>query len=225
MINFNSIKLPAIKKFIIYSFCMIILAIISYYYIDAPVARWAYDNSRISPFHPLWLNATHLQPIYFIASPWVFIYFAVRVLLNKSLKPSHIKLIVALVCMGITVILNEELRYIFGRHWPSTWYYGNLSLINHGAYGFTWFTSNHGYHSFPSGHTACIFGLMMPIIWLFDNIKIKLFALVNCLIVPLGLILMCYHFVSDIVIGSFVGTIVSYLILYALKKREFNARK
>lgn len=213
----NDGHLPKIESVIIYTISMIILAILSYYYIDIPVANLSYYYTRISSVHLVWLYATYLQPLYFILSPWFIFYLIVRVILKKPILAWHKIALIMVFSMCLTFLINEQIRYIFGRYWPATWFHGNLSLINNNAYGFTWFKMQKEYQAFPSGHTALIFGAMMPLMWLTSDKKIKWFALFNGLAVGIGLILMCFHFVSDVLIGALVGVVVAYFILYSLK--------
>jgi membrane-associated phospholipid phosphatase len=199
---------------------MILLAVFSYYCIDKAVASWTYYNTRDHQWHLIWQYATYLQPMYNIWAPWFIVYLAFRLAFGNCLKSWHGKVLIMIFSMWLALDITDQLRVVFGRYWASTWFHGNLSYIQDNAYGFTWFKSQHEFKSFPSGHTALIFGFMASLWWLIDNKKIKLFALANCLAVAIGLILMCYHFVSDVIIGALVGILCSYLILYVLQKNN-----
>lgn len=212
----KSHHLPKIQSIVIYILAMILFSVISYNYLDIPVAKWGYYNTRTSEWHPLWLYGTYLQPLYFILSPWFVFYLIARVMLKKPILTWHKVVIIMIFSMSVTFYINEQIRYVFGRYWPSTWLHGNLSLIHHNAYGFTWFKAAKEFQSFPSGHTALIFGFITPVLWLGHNKKIKIFALANGLAVAIGLILMCFHFLSDIIVGALVGSVVAYFILYSL---------
>lgn len=221
-------KLPRPRNIIFYSIFIILLATISFNFLDKSVADWGYYNTRTSSYHYIWQYATYLQPLYWNASSVYLVYFLVRVYFNKPIELQHKILLLMVISMAFTLIFNEQLRCIFGRYWPSTWFHGNLSWISHKAYGFTWFKLQHEYKSFPSGHTSMIFACMMVLWWLYPgNIKIKVFVVANCLAVAIGLILMCYHFLSDVLIGSLVGTLVSYFIIYSLSEycRSNNEKK
>jgi membrane-associated phospholipid phosphatase len=217
-IDLTSYNLPRLQNMMVFIVTMIILAVISYYFLDIPIAHYGYYHTRISNKHFLWLYATYLQPLYFIISPWFVFYLIARVMLQKPILTWHKIVILMIFSMSITFFINEQLRFVFGRYWPATWLNGNLSLIEHNAYGFTWFKMQKELQAFPSGHTALIFGFMAPLLWLGHSKKIKIFALLNGLAVGLGLILMCYHFFSDVLIGALVGIAVAYFILYSLKK-------
>ncbi len=216
----NTHYLVNIKNILIYSLFVIFLSVLAYNFLDIPVAEWSFYNSRDHRYHVIWKYATYLQPLYYNISPWVFFYIALRICNNKPIKTWHKIFILMVLSMAITLFFNEQLRFIFGRYWPATWYYNNLSWIHHKAYGFNWFESNHSFKSFPSGHTSLIFGFTMVLWWLRNDFKTRMFVVVNCLAVALGLILMCYHFVSDVLIGALVGTLVSYITVYKAHNLE-----
>lgn len=228
--NISSIKidnLPSLKKVLLAASIIIFLAIFSYYYIDRAVAEWTYVNTSKHRLHFIWLYATYLMPLYFVLSPWLVFYIIYRAVKNKPILWWHKVVIIMIFSMGVGLFFNEQLRYIFGRYWPATWFNGNLSWIEHKAYGFTWFKSKHDFKSFPSGHTALIFSFMMVLWWSLSNVSfnnirkktyLKFFAIFNSFAVAIGLILMCYHFVSDVLIGGLVGSLNAYFILYGIKK-------
>ncbi|MBP9721736.1 MAG: phosphatase PAP2 family protein [Gammaproteobacteria bacterium] len=216
----QKISLPNFHKFLIYSFLTIGLAVLSYYFLDRPVAQWTYNNTKFHDWHLIWQYATYLQPMYAYLAPWYVFYFVIQIGKGRniqSIQSWQKILLVMIISMWFTLAVNDQLRVLFGRYWPDTWFHGNLSYIQHKFYGFTWFKMNHEFKSFPSGHTSLIFGFMMALLWQVDNFKVKLFAIANCILVGIGLILMCYHFVSDVIIGALVGTICAYTVLYGLK--------
>lgn len=202
------------RNLLLYSLCIIALATVAYQYLDIPIAEWGYYTTREHPYHLLWQYATYLQPLYFILSPWFVFFIAFQIYRDKPVCPWQKVVCLMIFSMAVTMFFNEQLRSVFGRPWPATWFHGNPSWIENKVYGFTWFKTAHEYRSFPSGHTALIFGFTMPLWWLTKNIKVRLFVIVNCLLVASGLILMCYHYFSDVLIGSLVGTLVSYIIVY-----------
>jgi membrane-associated phospholipid phosphatase len=196
---------------------LIILIIISYYFIDKPVAYWAFANIRFSDFSNWLILATHLPVVYGMLCPWVFI-FVIISYKKFQINNQYRYLAVTVVLMVISLLLAEklclELKILFGRYWPATWYQSNNSLIRDGAYGFTWLQTNRAYHSFPSSHTSIILAAMSMLSLRYNNRAVKIFALINCLIATTSLILLCYHFVSDILAGVLVGLLSAYSVLF-----------
>lgn len=205
--------LPSYKNIILYSVFAISMGMLSYFFLDRQIAEWTFYHTREHSWHLLWQYATDLEPLYFALSPWFVLFLIFKIINEHKIYEWEKVFFLMIVSMWLTLMLNEQLRFIFGRYWPATWFHNNLSYIQNSVYGFTWFKSQHEYRSFPSGHTSLMFGFMMTLWWQTDKVKIKLFAIINCLLVALGLILMCYHFMSDVIIGALVGTLSAYLIL------------
>ena len=197
---------------------MIFLAIASYYFIDRPVAVWTYYHTRVHPLHAWWEYPTHLQPLFYFISPWLIIYLVFKSANpTKQITQNDRILFLMVLALWLSLLICEEMRILFGRPWASTWFHGNLSYIQHGVYGFTWLQTAHEYKSFPSGHTTLTFAFMMSLWWQVSNKFLRLFAIICCILVPSGLILMCYHWVSDVIIGALVGTLSAYAILYSYR--------
>jgi membrane-associated phospholipid phosphatase len=113
---------------------------------------------------------------------------------------------VVLLCT-ISVLANDtiknQLKFVFGRTWPDSWAPNIQSLIRDNVYGFNFFLGGQSFESFPSGHAA-VTAAVMSILWiLYPRLRI---ACVICIgAADLGLILLNLHFLSDVVVGSFVG--------------------
>lgn len=215
------IKAPKIQYLFACSAFIIFLAIFSYFYLDRPVVEWAYSNSRLWACHKAFEYGTHLMPLYYAFIPWFILYIVVRLYRNKQLKCIHLCLLLMFLGMSLAEIFNIEFKIIFGRYWAVTWYHNNLSWISNQAYGFNFLKFGQEYHSFPSGHTAGIFGFMAILFWHVNN-KVKIFGLLNCLAVALGLILMAHHYLSDVLIGSLVGIWSAYFVLFIYQQYSSN---
>ncbi len=91
---------------------------------------------------------------------------------------------------------KDELKFLFGRPWPSTWLlYGQYSwhpLANGSLYG-----------SFPSGHTTYIAAPLFVLYILAPQYRLVAGSVIA--IVMLGLVGAGYHFVSDTIGGLLTG--------------------
>src|SRR3954447_8514661 len=109
-------------------------------------------------------------------------------------------------CIAVLVatVLKEELKFLFGRTWPETWVANNPSWIRDGVYRFEPLHGGRGWASFPSGHMIVITApctvlwLLAPRVW-----RWLWAALIPA--VAIGVVASDYHFVADMIAGTFVG--------------------
>jgi membrane-associated phospholipid phosphatase len=104
----------------------------------------------------------------------------------------------------VAITLKEQLKLAFGRTWPETWVNHNPSWIGDGTYGFTPFHGGPGWASFPSGHMTVI---TAPVGVLWGALpRLRLLWLALPLLVAIGLLGADYHFLGDVIAGSYLGT-------------------
>lgn len=146
-------------------------------------------------------------------------------LLVSFLKPSRMRDLLLLVSIStlFTFGLKNDLKWIFSRDWPLTWTHHNLSWISDHAYGFQWlqgkpFQGNDATGSFPSGHAAIAFAALLPIGLLYRRYLVLCIALAT--LEGISMIVMDYHFLSDVLAGALIG-ITCVLFLKSLLKRIF----
>ncbi len=198
----DSYDLPRLKRIGISLLLCIGLVLVGYFYIDRPVAWFAYDH-HLRRF--VWLK-------YFTYLPDLLVFAATPILLLSPLAISLPRLrgrwprtlFTMSLSLSVAVFIKNALKSLFGRAWPETWINHNLSLIHNHVYGFFWFQNSQAYHSFPSGHTTVTFAAM-SVLWL-SLPQWRWFAALICLLVIIGLLGMDYHFFSDIVAGAFLGS-------------------
>jgi membrane-associated phospholipid phosphatase len=191
--------------------------VVSYLWIDQPLAFLAYKD-RV--FYRFFVDLTLIpEPLPGLA---LIIFFALG-LWAAVAKPAS-KLYTVLLTCSVSVIVAEatksQLKYIFGRTWPETFVNNNPSLISNNAYGFNFFHGGPGYASFPSGHMTVICAVA-SVLWIYYPKFRALYALVIAA-VAIGLIGADYHFLSDIIAGSLLGTITGW---FAVALQEQAARR
>jgi membrane-associated phospholipid phosphatase len=174
-----------------------------YFYIDRPFA-WFIHNQRINSHEPLrWL--TYPPPIVEAWTPVALVLLVVR----RASGPFHqweLTLFAACVAMIVADQFRESLGYVFGRTWPGTFENNNPSLIKDGVFGFHFFHGGAGYSSFPSGHMARTLAVV-AVYWIAYP-RWRWLGILAAAAIAVGLLGMNYHFVGDVVAGSFVGALV-----------------
>ncbi len=72
----------------------------------------------------------------------------------------------------------------------------------------------HSLHSFPSGHSATAFNVFLMLAIIVKNKHLKLFFLLIAVIVAYSRVYLSQHFIIDITVGSFVGSLFMLLIFW-----------
>jgi membrane-associated phospholipid phosphatase len=109
-------------------------------------------------------------------------------------------------CIAVLVatVLKEELKFLFGRTWPETWVANNPSWIKDGVYRFEPLHGGRGWASLPSGHMALI-AAPCTVLWILAPSAWRWLWAALMLAVAIGLIGADFHFVGDMIAGTFVG--------------------
>ncbi|MEA2726212.1 MAG: hypothetical protein QOD56_407 [Gammaproteobacteria bacterium] len=108
-------------------------------------------------------------------------------------------------CIAVLVAdtLKEELKFAFGRTWPETWINNNPSWIGDGTYAFAAFHGGRGWASFPSGHMTLITAPVSVLWCVLARLRWLWAGLVA--LVALGLLGSDYHFLGDVIAGTYLG--------------------
>ena len=177
---------------------------IGYFWLDRPIALWVHQHSLYLPQNLAQWLATNISGSLTPVAAVISFGLVVRWIVLRSVPRSYEE--VALICclsVLITEAIKSQLKSLFGRAWPETWFNNNPSFIRDGDYGFHFMHGNYVYQSFPSGHMA-ITCAVISVLWVLRP-KWRWFYSIVVLMVGSGLILTNLHFLSDVVAGAFVG--------------------
>ena len=98
---------------------------------------------------------------------------------------------------------------MFGRARPGL-------LVEHGIYGFRLFTRDYDFSSFPSGHAAFIFGVVVALSVVRPGYRSALLAVAT--VVALSRVLAGVHYLSDVLAGAALGSLVALAALRLLRR-------
>jgi membrane-associated phospholipid phosphatase len=191
------------RTLIITAFC-ITAVLICYFWVDRSVAFFVSENqiNKVEVFR--WL--TYPPPEVQNWSALILTILLIRRAWGPFLRWEK-TLFVACVSLIVVDDFRVSLGDVFGRYWPETWTHDNPSLIGTGTYGFHPFQRGDDVGSFPSGHAARI--LAFGAVWLIAMPNTRLVVVVLCAPMLVSLVAMNYHFVSDVIAGSVLGSIVA----------------
>jgi membrane-associated phospholipid phosphatase len=191
------------RSFVLTSSC-IVTVLICYFWVDRAVAFFVYDHriNHIAFFR--WL--TYPPPEVQNWSALVLTILVIRRAWGPFLQWQKV-LLVACISLIVADDFRVSLGDVFGRYWPETWTHDNPSLIGTGTYGFHPFQRGDDVGSFPSGHACRIAGFAG--VWMFAMPATRVTAMVLCVAMLVSLVAMNYHFVSDVIAGAVLGTLIA----------------
>jgi membrane-associated phospholipid phosphatase len=135
----------------------------------------------------------------------------VWVVVGQRMTEIQTIIVISALSWAVSDVPENWLKFAFGRTWPDTWMQDNPSLIRDGVDNFNPFHGGPGFAAFPSGHMVAICAIM-SVYWIGYPRFRAIYAI--CVAIPfIGLLGANYHFVSDLIAGSFLGTLVGWTIV------------
>ena len=174
------------------------LVALCYWHIDRPVALWVRDHVGAAVN---WLRWSDIIEAIAIAAPILLIWAGITRIRRPYRRHETLLVAIAVSVVAMT-ILKQILKFIFGRPSTRLWIENGGSLEDR-DFAFRWLHGFHPYDSFPSGHMA-IACMLASLTWFFLP-KWRWLSVATVAIVAICLIITNYHFVGDIIAGSFIG--------------------
>ena len=198
------------------------LILLSVLCVDRPLCTFLFDHgvptglvSSLSLlFHPSGggAGAIDLDPAAVIngAAP-------ILILVSFLISPGRIRtyLMLAGASLLLTHVLKNDLKWAFHREWPFLWTEGHHAWKLNPAEGFhfcqgRFSDATDGIGSFPSGHTAMAFALLLPLGLTWPRLlpwSIAAASAAGVLLVLLGL-----HYLGDVLAGGLLGITCTLLV-------------
>ncbi|AVC43687.1 phosphoesterase [Francisella tularensis subsp. novicida] len=190
------------KTTAIYGFLTLIIAILSYNFLDIKFATLVHSSELFGT--GISTIAAYTSKI-FSPKVWTVITAIVTVIcIYKHIvkKPSQ-KLYIMSLSLIMTIVITTIVKVILARYRPDM-----LLFDNH--YGFHFFSFKKAYNSMPSGHTALTFAGLLAIANFFEKKYITLIAIIISGLVAVSRIIILDHFISDVIVAAYIG-IFTYL--------------
>jgi len=193
---------PAIR-YVLYTLPPVLIAIfLCMVFIDKPIALYAahwmlQSNLSGQKFSGgLFLLVTELS--YFLILLILINYFFIKILNKNSYFLDSLGF--SSLSMALAFFAKSTLQFFFGRYVPR--YADSTQLLftrNPHLYGFHWLQAG----SFPSGHMSVFVAGLVGLSLYYP--KLKLLSGLLSLSLGIILIILNYHFVSDIIAGAYIG--------------------
>lgn len=105
--------------------------------------------------------------------------------------------------LSFAFIITFIVKFCFARYRP-------IELLNGNLYGFHYFSLINGSSSTPSGHTAMSFTLFLTLARFFRIPWVTLLCLILPIIVALSRLILADHYISDVILGGYIGIMSVY---------------
>jgi membrane-associated phospholipid phosphatase len=192
---------------------------ICFQWFDKPIALWIYDifGGRRAPTElaDRILSFPRMSAI-------VFVVCGLAAIMGRAFSKLEAAVAMCAVSTLATIIIKDQLKFVFGRTWPDAWGPGIVSFVRDNVYGFHFFQSGTSFESFPSGHAA-VAAAVLSVAWiLFPNLRV--ICGMGVVAVDIALVALNLHFLSDVVAGSFVGGSVGLFTVAVCRASQLGMR-
>ncbi|TAN59492.1 MAG: phosphatase PAP2 family protein [Magnetospirillum sp.] len=198
------------------------LIVLGYVVLDRPLAFWL--KSRMGgDFEGFLKTVTHLGlgGVWLIPSGLlvVAIMLAWRAapLLETRARLARAAWVPGFVFLSVAIsgLLNLLIKTLVGRTRPRL-------LFDESIYGFVPFTHTYVTNSFPSGHSQAAFAAMTALTLVFPRYDIAFIAV--AVLVAASRVLTTVHFLSDAVMGAWLGVVVTVMLHRLLVRHGIDVR-
>ena len=184
------------------------LMVVSFFYLDQPIAYYFHDRAlEINQPIIRWLTQLGIGALYFIPLFILALYWR-YIRRNKELECRAWFL---WLCAVIPSVICLGLKTLLGRARPSL-------LFNEHVYGFYGLKTQASFWSLPSGHTSTVMGFMFGLCVLFPRYCYAF--ILSGLAVVSTRILLTNHYLSDVLIASYLALVEVGLLVYWLRRKQ-----
>lgn len=208
--------MSALRNWLIGLASVIAATTISYLWLDQPLALLFHAQVQ----HPEpFVKLSHLPDPFVPLAVATFVCLGLWNLSGRVLSRLQNAALLCSLSLLVAEATKAQLKFVFGRTWPDTWFQRNPSFIQDGVYGFNFFHGGTEYASFPSGHMA-ITCAVVSVLWRFYPAWRTLYIL-GALAAAAGLVAANFHFLSDVIAGGFVGVSSGWMVTSLWKAHEY----
>ena len=195
-------------KIILLSFPIVVLfCVVGYFFFDLSIAKYCnsvFSNNKIRRILKD-ISKLGIATFYLICSAVIFMFF--RFIRKREIWSNRALFVfLSISSSGMLVLIT---KFIFGRYRPKMFFKEQL-------YGFEFFQLKGKITSFPSGHASTIVALMLSLYFISPKYRVIYFII--AFVVVISRVFVCHHFLTDVVVGSYVAVITTLCIKQFLDK-------
>ena len=195
-------------KIILISFPIVVLfCIFGYLSFDLTIAKYCnsiFSNNKIRSILKD-ISKLGIATFYLIFSAMIFLLF--RFIRKREIWSNRgLFVFLSISLSGVLVLIT---KFIFGRYRPKMFFKEQL-------YGFEFFQLKGKITSFPSGHASTIVALMLSLYFISPKYRVIYFII--AFVIVISRVLVCHHYLTDVVVGSYVAVITTLCLKQVLDK-------
>lgn len=175
-----------------------------FFFVDKPIAYASHALSGTFIY-----KASHIISLTGSDHFWLAISLVLLVIIGlirlstRRVTESMQKILFVSLSVVLASVIGIFLKMLLGRYRPELLFSDNL-------YGFHFFALKDSMHSSPSGHSLCIFALVTSLSMICRRSAPLLFAF--AILVAASRVILTKHFVSDVVLGAYIGIISAFVM-------------
>ena len=195
-------------KIILISFPIVVLfCVIGYFFFDLTIAKYCnsiFSNNKIRRVLKD-ISKLGIATFYLIFSAMIFLFF--RFIRKRAIWSNRgLFVFLSISLSGVLILVT---KFIFGRYRPKMFFKEQL-------YGFEFFQLKGKITSFPSGHASTIVALMLSLYFISPKYRVIYFII--AFVIVISRVLVCHHYLTDVVVGSYVAVITTLCLKQVLDK-------
>ena len=212
----------SLRKISINIVLFVVLIFISIFYIDKIFVQLIeyipiYEENPTSQLYLSFLTKISSIPfVIFGLSPFLILVSIFSFLYCKRVKKFYLVIFLSAISIEVGTSIKSIFKFLFSRN--------NVNhFLKYNDDNFLWLKDIHSLSAFPSGHTIAIVSFL-AVFWI-TYPKFRIFYLFISVLIFSTLMLLKFHFLSDILAGILLGWIVGYLIIILFKffaKKEYS---
>ena len=185
----------------------VFIIVVSYLFIDLPVARCFHALSQETRNVFEWITKAGVSTSYLIVSLCLFIFF-------RWIRKHRFHADCALLFfsnIALSGIIANIVKFLVGRLRPKMFF-------ENGLYGLDPFHVGYEFNSFPSGHATTVFAIATTCSIFLPKYRIYFF--IFAAIVALSRLVLTAHYLSDVFAGACIGTATAIIMKRYILKGE-----
>lgn len=191
------------------SAAVVLFTVFGVLYLDRPVLTAVRALPRIVRVYTGIVSQLGRAQTYLIPAGLLFLFFQF-VRRNRLFANRALFFMAAITVAGVA---NWVCKFALGRYRPGEW-------LDHGLYGFKFFSIKAKYLSMPSGHTNTV-AAAVAVLWLFFP-KYRVAYIILLLAVAVDRVLCQAHYPTDVVAGAYLGIVSAVFVHAAFRRRGWE---